>query len=216
MAVVREMNLFAKVSHVYRHSALVHRAPQHGGILGGKEAVVIVTDIYIFGTCTWTQDLIGCTEGGHAQSASSVSAAGSHLCFKLFSFHGWRHWGDKGVDNREAVGRDAAWALQSRQTPAWLHLAGRRVPKWRQTALAKIQPWVSKQTQRRSRSLTVQLSGWAFSLDRFGGLERELRLSEAVVCLLQIGFRRRGFCIVPGAVLGRDEPGCNTHTLCHF
>lgn len=51
MAVVREMNLFAKVSHVYRHSALVHRAPQHGGILGGKEAVFIVTDIYIFGTC---------------------------------------------------------------------------------------------------------------------------------------------------------------------
>lgn len=50
MAVVREMNLFAKVSHVYRHSALVHRAPQHGGVLGIKEAVFIVTDIYIFGT----------------------------------------------------------------------------------------------------------------------------------------------------------------------
>lgn len=59
----------------------------------------------------------------------------------------------------------------------------------------------------------MQLSGWAFSLDGFGGRAGELRLSEAVVCLLRIGFRRTGFCIVPGAVLGRDEPGCNTHAL---
>lgn len=37
MEVVREMNFFAKVNHVYRHSALVHRAPQHGGVLDGKK-----------------------------------------------------------------------------------------------------------------------------------------------------------------------------------
>lgn len=40
MEVVREMDLFAKVNHVYRHSALVHRAPQHGGVLDGKKVVV--------------------------------------------------------------------------------------------------------------------------------------------------------------------------------
>lgn len=51
MEVVREMNFFAKVNHVYRHSALVHRAPQHGGVLDGKKLFFFFfTDIYIFDT----------------------------------------------------------------------------------------------------------------------------------------------------------------------
>lgn len=71
------------------------------------------------------------------------------------------------------------------------------------------------------RALTVQLSGCSFSLDGSGGPEGELRLREALVCLLWIGFRRTGLCIFPGAVLGRDEPGCSarmashTHTHAH-
>lgn len=32
-----------------------------------------------------------------------------------------------------------------------------------------------------------------------------------MVLLLPIGFRRTGLCIFPGAVLGRDEPGCGPH-----
>lgn len=55
MEVVRETSLFAKVNHVYRRSALVHRAPQHGGVLDGKKLFgflgLFFTDIYIFGTC---------------------------------------------------------------------------------------------------------------------------------------------------------------------
>lgn len=36
--VVGEMHRFTKVHHVHRHSALVHRAPQHWGVLyGGKK-----------------------------------------------------------------------------------------------------------------------------------------------------------------------------------
>lgn len=72
--------------------------------------------IYTFGahkhvnmtTRVGIQDLLGCTVGGETQSASSVSAAGSDILSKLFPFGGWRHWGDKGVDDWEAVGRDAA------------------------------------------------------------------------------------------------------------
>lgn len=33
MEVVREVNLFTKVHHVHSHSALLHRALQHGGVL---------------------------------------------------------------------------------------------------------------------------------------------------------------------------------------
>lgn len=65
---------------------------------------------------------------------------------------------------------------------------------------------IKSRQARRGRSLTVQLSGWSCSADRSG-----LRLSEAVVCLLWIGRRRTGLCIFPGAVLGRDEPGCRRH-----
>lgn len=35
--VVGEMHCFAKVHHVHTHSALVHRAPQHGWLLGGEK-----------------------------------------------------------------------------------------------------------------------------------------------------------------------------------
>lgn len=38
MEVTREMDLFAKVNHVYSHSALVHGGPQHGGVLDGKKS----------------------------------------------------------------------------------------------------------------------------------------------------------------------------------
>lgn len=58
MEVVREVNLLAKVDHVYSHSALLHRAPQYGGVLGGKKSlqvcfnvtVDVCNDIYICGT----------------------------------------------------------------------------------------------------------------------------------------------------------------------
>lgn len=59
--------------------------------------------------------------------------------------------------------------------------------------------------------LTVQLNGWSFSLEDSWSLYGEPRLCEAVVLLLWIGFRRTGLCIFPGAVLGRDDPGCSTH-----
>lgn len=41
MEVVREVNLFAKVDHVYSHSALLHRALQHGGVLDGKKSLEV-------------------------------------------------------------------------------------------------------------------------------------------------------------------------------
>lgn len=65
------------------------------------------------------------------------------------------------------------------------------------------------------RGLTVRLGGRSFSLDDRRSRPGEPRRSDAAVLLLRIGFRRTGLCIFPGAVLGRDEPGCssvNTHT----
>lgn len=60
--------------------------------------------------------------GGRTQSAASKRAAGSDLYCPLFPFCGWRHWGDKVVDDWEAVGRGAMGGLWSGQTAAGLHL----------------------------------------------------------------------------------------------
>lgn len=81
----------------------------------------------------------------------------------------------------------------------------------------EIHPTVQQQLKADNRSaLTVQLSGCSISLDRFGGPEGELRLSEAVKCLLWIGLRRTGLCIFPGAVLGRDcSARMASHTYTH-
>lgn len=71
------------------------------------------------------QDLtdVSTTEGGgRTQSAASKRAAGSDLYCPLFPFCGWRHWGDKVVDDWEAVGRDAMGGLHSAKTAAGLHL----------------------------------------------------------------------------------------------
>lgn len=71
------------------------------------------------------QDLtdVSSTEGsGSTQSASSNHAAGSNLHPPLLPFGGWRHRGDKVVDDWEAVGRDATGGFHFGQTSAGLHL----------------------------------------------------------------------------------------------
>lgn len=47
MEVVREVNLFAKVDHVYSHSALLHRALQHGGVLDGKKSLEVSINVKV-------------------------------------------------------------------------------------------------------------------------------------------------------------------------
>lgn len=54
--------------------------------------------------------------GGRTQSAASECAAGSDLYPPLFPLCGRRHWGDKVVDDWEAVGRDALGHLRCGQT----------------------------------------------------------------------------------------------------
>lgn len=89
-----------------------------------------------------------------------MGAARSDLHLLLFPFCGRRHWGDKGVDDWEAVGRDATRGLQSRQTSVRLHLAGRRVPKRRRTGLVLLgRAEVHPTTQPRLKQTTTVLSG---------------------------------------------------------
>lgn len=57
---------------------------------------------------------------GGAQSAASDSAAGSDLNAPLFPLCGWRHWGNKVVDDWEAVGWDATGGILCGPTSAGL------------------------------------------------------------------------------------------------
>lgn len=73
---------------------------------------------------------VGCSTGGGggAQSATSERGAGSDLYPPLFSLCGWRHWGDKIVDDWEAVGRDAIGGLRcgcGQTSPGLVHLGGK-------------------------------------------------------------------------------------------
>lgn len=65
--------------------------------------------------------------GGGAQPAASERATGSDLYPPLFPLCGWRHRGDKVVDDRQAVGRDATGGLHCGQTSPGLlvHLGGK-------------------------------------------------------------------------------------------
>lgn len=47
MEVVKEVNLFAKVDHVYSHSALLYRALQHGGVLDGKKSLEVSFNVTV-------------------------------------------------------------------------------------------------------------------------------------------------------------------------
>lgn len=53
------------------------------------------------------QDLVDVSStegGGRTQPTASKRAAGINFYPPLFPFRGWRHWGDKVVDDWEAVG----------------------------------------------------------------------------------------------------------------
>lgn len=67
---------------------------------------------------------VSAAEGGvGSKSAASERAAGGDLRPRLFSFLGWRHRGDKVVDDWEAVGGDAMEGLHFGEASAGLHLS---------------------------------------------------------------------------------------------
>lgn len=65
-------------------------------------------------------DISSTRGGGRTQSAASECAAASDLSPPLFPLRSWRHWGDKVIDDWEAVRWDAMRSLHRGQTSARL------------------------------------------------------------------------------------------------
>lgn len=76
MEVAREMNLFAKVNHVYSHSALLHRAPQRGGVLEGKKLFFFFSFLHIFTFLALLKDIICRKSGPHVLRRGWTRAVG--------------------------------------------------------------------------------------------------------------------------------------------